>query len=224
MTKTVLITGAAGGLGSALADAYFSLGYNLILTDVREGNVRDQWAANNRVTIVTGDLTLDVTLQRLTSLIESLSGGLEILINNAGVLFMKPFEEHSVEQIDQIMNLNALAPIKLARMVYPLMQRRRKGQIINIASNAGRYGKANHSLYCASKFALTGFSHSLRLEAKQYGVRVMTVFPAGIKTGLYANMRNQVQTSGYLEPDAVAKIIATLSEAEGAFVDEVLIG
>lgn len=111
----------------------------------------------------------------------------------------------------------------LTKELYPLMVKQKSGHIININSTAGKEGKTNHSMYSAAKFGLVGFTESLRTEAKKHHVRVTSIHPGGIKTALYDNLTQKVDTSTYMDPKEVAEVIVFLSETKGMCPDEIVL-
>ncbi|MDO5369548.1 SDR family NAD(P)-dependent oxidoreductase [Paracoccus sp. (in: a-proteobacteria)] len=131
----------------------------------------------------------------------------DILLNNAGIVVGKPFAAHSDADIRRTMEINALAPMLVARAFLPGMIARGRGHIVNIASAAGMLSNPNMSVYCASKWALIGWSDSLRLEmqATRTGVSVTTVTPTYIDTGMFAGAK--LRLIPVLRPEAVADAI-----------------
>jgi 3-oxoacyl-[acyl-carrier protein] reductase len=111
-------------------------------------------------------------------------GEIDVLVNNAGVLIARPFEELTLDEWDATMATNLRSLFLVTRAVLPGMRRRRAGTIVNVASLAGRNGFAGGTAYTASKHAVLGFSRSLMLEARKDGVRVITICPGSVDTGM----------------------------------------
>lgn len=109
--------------------------------------------------------------------IEGEAGRIDVLVNNAGIIFFKPVEEVSVADWDRLLAVNLRGPFLCTRAVAPGMKRRRAGAIINVSSNAGVVGGLKESTYCASKFGLEGLSRSLSQEFTPYNVSVNTITP-----------------------------------------------
>lgn len=221
MDKVVLITGASSGLGKELAKLYLKKGYKLILSGQREEEFED--FKNNSTDIVVGNLTKPEILEELVRVVKEKCKKIDILINNAGITYIQPFEENTKEQLDKIIEIDLKVPMLLTKELYPLMIEQKSGHIININSTAGKEGKANHSMYSAAKFGLAGFTQALRTEAKKYGIRVTSVHPGGIKTALYDNLKQKIDASTYMDPKAVAEIIFFLSETQDMCPDEILL-
>jgi len=220
MLKTILITGASSGIGKELAKFFLNKDYQLILSDKDKEGFRE-FPNNNKVNMIIGDITKDDTLKQLKVAIEKV-GRLDILINNAGITYIQPFEKNTDEQLDQIIEINLKSHIRITRMIYPFMVKQQKGTIVFINSSAGKEGKLHHTMYCATKFGLKGFADSLRLEAKKNNIRVISIHPGGFKSNLYRN-QPEVDQSAFMDPAQVAKVIFFLSETEGLSPDEIVI-
>lgn len=144
-------------------------------------------------------------------------GVVDVLINNAGIIVGKYFWEHSREDIYRTMNINANAPMHISQQFLPDMLQRNVGHICNIASSAGLTSNPKMSVYAASKWAVVGWSDSLRLEMKQLkkDVKVTTVTPYYINTGMFAGVRSIVPI---LNPEKVARKIIKAIENDRIFL------
>jgi 3-oxoacyl-[acyl-carrier protein] reductase len=140
--------------------------------------------------------------------IVSALGEIGVLINNAGILIAKPFEELTLEDWDSTMGTNVRSLYLMTREVLPAMRRRREGTIVNVASLAGKNGFVGGTAYTASKHAVLGFSRSLMLEARKDNVRVISICPGSVATGM---MRDQTMLNAeptkILQPEDVAETI-----------------
>jgi all-trans-retinol dehydrogenase (NAD+) len=214
--KTILVTGGASGIGMLLARRLLACGAaQLLIWDVQQ-------AALERVVLqlreeghqVFGQLVDLADPQRIQAVAQEVKvAGLtvDILINNAGIVTGKVFVEHSTAEIAATMAVNALAPMYVAREFLPDMLARRSGHIVNMASAAGLVSNPKMSVYCASKWAVTGWSDSLRIELERdgTGVGVTTVMPYYIDTGMFCGVRSPVIP--ILRPEYVAdRIIAAI--------------
>ncbi len=219
MTKTILITGASSGIGKALARMYAKKNYFLILNG-RNAEGLKEFENRQNILVVTGDVTARETLEKLRRSI--MSHPVDVLVNNAGITFIQPFEENTEEQLNAIVETNLKTHIRITQMVYPEMAKRKSGTIVFMNSSAGRMGYLNHTMYCATKFGLKGFADSFRLEAKKNGIRVISVFPGGVKTKLYRN-EPEVDSSAYMDVGKLTEIVFFLSETEGVSPDEIVV-
>jgi len=210
--KTILITGAAMGMGKLCAHrAADENAGAIVLWDVNEpalkatSNDLRQRGANVYSDVV--DLFSLGAILPAAAKVRSDVGDVDILINNAGVVRGKYFWEHDhVADIQATMSINAMAPMHLARAFLPAMiSNRREARIVNIASAAGLLSNPKMSVYCASKWAVVGWSDSLRLELEQAGhnhVRVTTVCPSYISTGMFEGAKAPLLTP-ILKPEVV---------------------
>ncbi len=184
----VILTGAGGGIGSELALRLASQGARLALMDRSEAALQQTvdriHASAPRPLMFAVDL-LD-TAQR-TAAVEQATrqlGGVDLLLNNAGLLSFRPFAEEDAEVISRIVQLNTLVPMQLARQLLPAMLERGSGRIVNVGSTFGTIAFAWFAAYSASKFGLRGFSEALRRELENTGVGVTYVAPRAVKTKL----------------------------------------
>lgn len=223
MQKVVVITGASSGLGKELAKLYLKKStYQLLLTGRNEKGF-DEFETNSRVEIVIGDLTQRKTLDEIEKKVTEKFGRVDILINNAGIIYLQPFEKNTEEQINKLISINLIAPMLLTQRLYPIMTAQQSGHIVNINSTAGKESKENHTLYCAAKWGLTGFTNALRKEAKKYNIRISSIHPGGIKTALYDELETKINTETFMDAKKVAEIILFLTQTEGLAPDEIVI-
>lgn len=222
MNKVALITGAGSGIGKELAKLFLSKKYCLILSGRNKADF-DYIKNKPDIDIVAGDLTDKKTIERLTSIVKNKYNRLDILINNAGITFIQPFEENTNEDLDKIIETNLIAPVLLTQSIYNIMKSNNKGTIVFVNSAAGMQGYIDHTLYSMTKFGLRGFSQSLREEAKLHNIRVLSVHPGGVKTSLYNKLKLKPDTSKYMNAKYVAEIIVYLAETSGLSPDEISI-
>ena len=222
MKKVALITGASSGIGKELAKLFLSKGYFLVLSG-RNKEGFDYVEGNKNVDVVLGDITQTETRNKIKNLITNKYKHLDILINNAGVTYIQPFEENTEEQLETIYKTNLQAPILLTHDLYETMKNQKSGTIVFINSTAGKQGYPNHTMYSTMKFGLTGFSQSLRQEAKKYGIRVLSIHPGGVNTGLYDELKDKPDVNQYMSSAKLAETIVFLAETEGLSPDEISI-
>jgi len=186
--KVVVITGGGRGIGRATALEFAAEGATLVLAGRRmdalrtaAGECRD---SGGRAEALRCDVAVDADLVELVATTVDHYGKIDVLVNNAGVVAGGRLDEIDAEDVRRMADVNVWAPIRLAQIVLPHMRQAHAGSIVNISSLAGRFGLPYYATYCASKFAMRGFSESLRRELRPDGVHVMAVFPGGTATDM----------------------------------------
>ncbi|MBU2293620.1 MAG: SDR family NAD(P)-dependent oxidoreductase [Gammaproteobacteria bacterium] len=185
---TVLITGAASGLGWQLARAYHGQGCNLLLTDINAGGLsaRVNELGAERVFGLAGDITDQLLHQQLLQACVERFGGLDVLINNAGITHRSPAMQTDPAVLRKVMAVDYQAPVELTLSALPLL-RQSRGQIIAIGSMAGWMPVLGRAGYCAAKSALGQFFEVLRAEATRDGIRMLLVYPSFLDTPIDQN-------------------------------------
>ncbi len=186
--KRVLLTGASGGIGSELAIALANKGAKLVLLD-RDAVALESLASKLTsmgadVRQIIADLSNTLVIADVIDEAVACFDGLDILINNAGILDFSLYENISSARIALTMQINTIAPMLLANAVLPLFKRKGGGLILNVGSTFGSIGFAHYTPYSASKFAIRGFSQALRRELVGSGVSVLYVAPRATTTSL----------------------------------------
>jgi 3-oxoacyl-[acyl-carrier protein] reductase len=226
MPQTALVTGATEGIGRATAFALGRAGYRVGVCARTEPNVRQLLAELRSEGIEAAGAPADVGLpDQAAAMVEAVTrsiGEIGVLVNNAGVLIARPFEELTLEDWDVTMSTNVRSLYLVTRAVLPPMRSRKQGSIVNVASLAGRNGFAGGTAYTASKHAVLGFSRSLMLEVRKDNIRVIAICPGSVDTSL---LRDQPmlksEPSRILQPeDVAASILHALTLSERALVSE----
>jgi 3-oxoacyl-[acyl-carrier protein] reductase len=207
-----LITGATEGIGRATAFALGHAGYRVGIVARTESKVRRLVSRLKEEGIEAAGSAADVgQAEPVARAVETLTkalGEVQVLVNNAGILIAKPFEELTLEDWDATQATNVRSLYLMCRAVLPAMRRRQEGTIVNVASLAGRNGFVGGTAYTASKHAVLGFSRSLMLEVRKENIRVIAVCPGSVATGM---MREQTMLKAdpnrVLQPEDVAGTI-----------------
>jgi short-subunit dehydrogenase len=188
----VLLTGASSGIGRALGFALAASGARLALASRDRGRLDDLAAAvrqrGGAAVVTPADVTDAGQRQMVVESAASALGGLDVLVNNAGVGATGPFLDATEEQLRRVMEVNFFAATELTRLALPHLVRGRDPMVVNVASVLGRRAIPGYSEYCASKFALVGWSESLRAELAAHGVRVLVACPGSIQTSFRDNL------------------------------------
>jgi short-subunit dehydrogenase len=211
----VLITGATGGLGQAIARAFAARGAELTLTG-RRAEVLESLAAELGARAVPVDLGDRAAVERLGAE----SSDVDVLVLNAALPASGELTELSQAQIDQMLEVNLRAPIALARAVAPAMVARRRGQMVFVSSLSGKAASPASSMYSATKFGLRGFALSLREDLRGAGVGVSVVLPGFIRdAGMFADAGVSLPFGvGTRAPDDVAAAVIRCVEHDRAEV------
>ncbi len=190
--KRIIITGASSGIGAGLTIEAAKRGA-LVLATARHAERLQQVAAEarkqgGRVETVIGELTESADRQRIIQAVEQKFGGLDLLINNAGIGATGHFQYAGPERLRQIMEVNFFAVCELTRLAIPLLKNGNDPAILMINSVAGRRAIASRSEYSASKYALMGFTEALRAELSKDNIQVHTVLPGLTQSNFEQNM------------------------------------
>jgi short-subunit dehydrogenase len=197
--KRILITGASSGIGREVAMASAAAGARLLLTSNQPAQLRlvaDELAARTHAVIhVPGDITSPLDRSNIFAAAGEQFGGLDILINNAGVGGNALFLDEDPAVLRKIMEVNFFAVAECCRLGIPLLLRGEQPLIVNVSSMFGRRGVPNWSSYCASKFAVCGFSESLRAELAARMIDLMLVLPGVTRTEFGKNLLSGAPTN-----------------------------
>ena len=185
--KLILLTGASGGIGQAIAQRLAAQGARLILvgrsTQQLNALARSLNVFANAGFVLQADLTSHSGRETIRTALLALQEPLDALINCAGVNLFGMLEDNDPEAIEQMIATNVTAPILLTRLALPFLNKK-TGRIINIGSSFGGLGYPGFSAYCASKFALRGFSEALRRELSDGNIQVAHLAPRATNTKL----------------------------------------
>jgi len=183
MQKTWFITGAGRGLGAEVAKAALRAGDRVVAAGRNRGAVSDRLGPNgDRLLAVELDVNNEAQAQAAVDAALAKFGTIDVLVNNAGYGHLGLFEETTAQDVQAQFGTNLFGVFSVTRAVLPVMRAARKGRIFNVSSLAGMRGAAFGSLYCASKFALEGFSESLAQEVGPFGILVTIVEPGPFRT------------------------------------------
>jgi 3-oxoacyl-[acyl-carrier protein] reductase len=226
-STAALVTGATHGIGRATAFALGRAGYRVGVCARTAGKVESLVAELRAAGIEAAGRAADVADPvQVTTVVDHVSkalGEIGVLVNNAGVLIARPIEQLSLEDWDATMATNLRGLFLMTRAVLPPMRARGHGDIVNVASLAARNGFAGGSAYVASKHAVLGFGRALMLELRKEGIRVITVCPGSVDTGLLLDQPMlKADPARILQPEDVAEtILHSLRLPERALVSEV---
>lgn len=208
-----VLTGATGGIGQAIAQSLapqctslILLGRDLQKLEALQASLSQSGA---QIKILAGDLTQEQTLTELQALVQS-TGGINLLINNAGTSQFKSFTEQTSSELEGLLKTNLIAPMLLTKSLIPELLKAKESQIINIGSIFGYIGFPGFASYCTSKFGLRGFSQALRRELADTSIRVKYFAPRATKTPINSDAVMQMNAELKTESDTPALVAGEL--------------
>jgi short-subunit dehydrogenase len=207
--RRILITGCGGGLGEALMNESRKRGHK-VFPHYRRGG--------SETSVLTGILTDYSFVERFNSYMQI--NNVDTFINNAGQYLGGPIGETSDESIKTIIDTNVTAQILLMKKAFKRFKSMKSGLIININSLAYQQPSANETIYCATKFALKGFSKALQMEAIGTGVEIIDVHPGGIQTGMTSGRPNY---DSLMKREDVASQVVNLIDRGSSYTNEIIL-
>ncbi len=227
--KTVLITGASAGFGRGAAYAFAEAGANLVLTARRterleevKKKIENEYGV--RVVYYAGDARDEESAIATVKLAVDTFGGIDILINNAGIGAVKPITETTLEEYDSIMETNVRSAFAFSKYTIPEMLKKHSGQIIITSSVTGRKGQKGETAYTASKFAVRGLGQALLDEYLDQGIKTTVFCPhAGMTEFEIGNGRDadEWRTRNFLTPEDVGQALVNLClQTDNCYVAE----
>lgn len=207
--KRILITGGASGIGKIMGRMALQKGAELIIWDIdrqKMDEVKSEFSDLGKVHTFNVDISDIEQIKTSAKRVLNEIGTVDILINNAGIVVGKYFSEHTSDDIRRTMEINANAAMYITHEFLPAMLEQNSGHICNIASSGGLISNPKMSVYAASKWAMIGWSDSLRIEMKQQkrNIRITTVTPYYINTGMFDGIKSRVPI---LKPEKAARKI-----------------
>jgi NAD(P)-dependent dehydrogenase (short-subunit alcohol dehydrogenase family) len=224
--KVILITGASTGIGFETALLLAKEGHRVYATmrDTTKAKNLQQEAEKQEIDL--NILKLDVQDEKsiagcINQILEN-EDRIDILINNAGAGFIRTMEQASMEEIQQVMDINFYGVIRCTKAVLPVMRKHQSGHIINISSVGGLVGQPVNEIYCAAKFALEGLTESIASYMQPYfGINVSLIEPGGVITEFGNSLTRYFNDSGGIKDDDYKPLIQTYMDYRATFTDEV---
>ncbi|GLZ33098.1 D-threitol dehydrogenase [Lentzea sp. NBRC 105346] len=216
-----MVTGAAQGMGLRIADVLREDGFAVVGFDLQES--KDG---------IVGNVASPADVERLTKHVVDTHGRVDVLVNNAGIAGIVPFEETTLEQWHRMLEVNLTGPFLLTQALGKIMLAQGSGSVVNIASVAGLRGVADRAAYNTTKHGLIGMTRTLSVEWGGRGVRVNAVCPGWVKTemdvesqagGYYVDedITNHVPAGRFAVPDDIAQAVAFLASDKSTFINGV---
>jgi len=225
MSKVILITGASTGIGLETAVQVAEQGHQVYATmrNLSKRALLDQEVDKRKVKLRV--LQLDVqdekSIAACIAEIISAEQKIDVLINNAGAGFIKPMEQASMEEIQQVMDVNFYGPIRCSKAVMPYMRKQKSGHIINVSSVGGIVGSPVNEIYCAAKFALEGLTESLATYLEPYfGINVSLIEPGGTITEFGNSLTEYFESTGGILNDDYKPLMEDYMAYRSTFTEE----
>jgi 3-hydroxybutyrate dehydrogenase len=204
--KIALVTGAASGIGKAIAERLAADGAQVVVADISDAGAAVARAIGGM--FVQGDGSKRADCKRLIDETLKRHGTVHILVNNAGFQHIAPIEEFPEDAWDKLIALELTAPFLLTRYAWPSMKAQRWGRVINIDSAHGLVASPYKSAYVAAKHGLIGLTRTAALEGGEYGITVNAVCPAYVRTPLVdRQIADQARTRGIKPEEVIAKVM-----------------
>ena len=225
--RTAIVTGAAGGIGEALCRRLAGYKMNLVITGRKAETLKalsDSLRAEGiQVCECVGDLADMAFIDSVFAAAREHFGGVDVLINNAGLVHNCTVEEMSPKLFDSIMQVNVRAPYFMCQRALPDLRKSDYATIINICSVVAHKGYPRQSVYAASKHALLGLSKSLANEVYRDNIRVHVISPGSVFTPMIAKVRPDLTPEGMMLPEDIASVVGFYLEmrTSNAVVDEI---
>ncbi|MFB9761437.1 SDR family oxidoreductase [Ectobacillus funiculus] len=215
--KVVIITGGSEGLGKGTAKVFAEQGWNVVITargkEKLERVAEELTTSKGKVLAIPADVSNAEQVQSMVQQTLREFGRIDVLINNAAIDYPASIEELTIEQWDQIVGVNLNGVFYASKAVFPSMKLKNSGYIINISSVAGKKGWPNATAYCATKFALTGFTQALNGEGKPYNIRCSVVYPGGMDTNWHEERQQE-----FLNPEDAGRFFFHMVTQDPRFV------
>lgn len=224
--KRVLITGGTRGIGKSLVEAFANSGYQVAFcyenSTAEAEELFQKFKSKTDILPIRCNLGDPASISKLAALVDEKFGGVDVLINNAGVSSYSLFQDVSVDEYDRVMNVNFKSMYFLTQRFVAAMIRNRSGKIINLSSVWGQTGASCEVLYSASKAAVIGFTKALAKELAPSGIMVNCIAPGVVDTDMMSKFSddekmeicNEIPTQRFATTDEIAKIALFLANSD----------
>ena len=220
--RTAAVTGAAQGIGRAVADALLAGGARAALLDIRSPDDRQALDQAENTMFVECDVTSELSVDAAFTLVESTWGGVDILVNNAGIFAIQPLEETDLDDWNRMMAVNLTGCFLCSRRALPQMRERQWGRIISIGSSAGKTGGSkNTAAYGASKAGVMALAKAIATEYAPWGITSNALAPALIDTDMVAgiaDLADRIPVGRLGRPTDVAQAVLFLAGDQAEFI------
>ncbi len=227
--RSVIVTGAAQGIGLELATFFSSAGADVVAVDLDEAALREASGLRD-ATLVAGDVSSTETAERTVSAALTASGRIDVLVNNAGVLRDGVVWKLSDADWEQVLAVHAGGTFRMTRACVPTFREQGTGRIVNVTSYTGLHGNVGQANYAAAKAGIIGFTKTVAKEVGRFGVTVNAISPnastrmvASIPEDKLAELTRQIPLARFAEPSEMCAAVAFLASDEAAYVTGVVL-
>ena len=179
MSKVAVVTGAAKGIGYATASLFSERGYSTVGLDIIEGNID-----KSKIDFFKCDVSKEDEVKEAVNYVVKKYGRIDVLVNNAGIVLVKPIEEITWEEFLRVVSVNLGGTFLMIKHTVPIMKKQNGGSIVNVASISGHVGQVRHSIYGATKGAIIALTKALAWELAPYNIRINSVSPGSVDTDM----------------------------------------
>jgi len=226
--RKILVTGGGQGLGEAICKTLAADGVHVIAVDVREEGVKkvaeEIKAAGGQACWRLMDVGDEKSVEKVIKDLAEEHGGLDGVINNAGVDYTKTIEDMSHEEWNRVIRVNLTGPCNVSKAIFPYLKKSGKGHIVNIVSTAAKRAWAEASAYHASKWGLLGFSYAMHVEGRKNNIKVTAVIAGGMRTPFLLDRFPDINLDVLQDPKNVAETVKfVLTQSNGSVIPEVMV-
>lgn len=226
--KIALVTGGGRGLGEQISRSLSEAGMTVIAADLRQKLVEQVAAelrrAGNRAEALCLDVSNQEQVQAAIQQIVARYGRLDAVVNSAGVDKTESIADLDIADFDEVLAVNLRGPFLLAKAVFPVMREQGGGHIVNVVSTGGLRAWPNAAAYHASKWGLRGLSQALHAELRPYGIKVVAVFPGGMRTPFLLDRFPDIDLNNLQDPRNVAEVVRfVLTQPDETVIPEVMV-
>ncbi|MDM1245838.1 SDR family oxidoreductase [Acinetobacter sichuanensis] len=218
MRRSIFISGAAQGIGAAIARTFYQQGYKVGIYDINEASAQHLAAQlGNHAKAGKLDVSDYAQWQNALEEFSAWAGQLNVLVNNAGILYSGAFEKTDIQAHQRTINVNVNGVLNGCHAALPFLKQASFARVINVSSASAIYGQPDLISYSASKFAVRGITEGLDVEWQKYGIRVLDVMPLFVQTAMVTNMdAASIQNIGVdLKPQDIAEQVLKLVQSKG---------
>ncbi|MDP8023971.1 MAG: SDR family oxidoreductase [Conexivisphaerales archaeon] len=232
MNKVAVVTGAARGIGLATANLFSERGYLTVALDIAESELD-----KSKIDFLKCDVSMENEVKEAIDFTVKKYGRIDVLVNNAGIVLVKPIEEISWQEFLRVVSVNLGGTFLMIKHVVPVMKKSNGGAIVNVASISGHVGQVRHSIYGATKGAIIALTKSLAWELAPYNIRINSVSPGSVDTEMLRSdvaveakrlglsfeevkkMREEEQAfHRWADPKEIAEVIYFLASDNASFI------